>query len=235
MPFTWESIYSLFSPPATRSSSPNGTPSLSFADFSKSNGQAGAKQTDLPMPPNSAFGAAAGPAPPSPAESSASAASERDFLAPNSPYSHHQPSLSTTSTATTATTASSIPDQQHQLLPHHHERSHTTPAPAPSASPQDERPPAPRRSATYIVAPELMSREFPKPAHEPTLDEMLARQPCKRSLHHYVKNYREKPALPSERAPQTEDEAAERARRFEETKRRLVEDRERLAGLVVRR
>jgi hypothetical protein len=80
-----------------------------------------------------------------------------------------------------------------------------------------------------------MSREFPKPAHEPTLDEMLARQPCKRSLHYHVKNCRVQPAVPGDRAPRTEAEAAERARKFEETKRRLMADRERLAELVVKR
>ncbi|KAK4043206.1 hypothetical protein C8A01DRAFT_32696 [Parachaetomium inaequale] len=226
MPFTWESVYSFFSPPATRTSSPEGTPSLLSAAFSsKFNVPTTTKQTDLPMPPTTALGAAAaGPPMPSPAESSTSslAASERDYFPPNSAYnsSRRRPSMSSTSTASTA--ASEL------QLPHQPQRSHTTPAPAS----QDERPPAPRRSATEVVAPEPMSRQFPKPTHEPSLDELLARKPGKFSLSHYVKNPREQ-KIPGELA--TEAEAAERARKFAEVKRKLVMDHEKIASLVEKR
>ena len=229
MAFTWESLYSLFSPPTPRPSSPNGTPSLSFADFSKSNGQAGTKQTDLPMPSNSAFGGEAGPPPPSPTESSISAASERDFLVPNP--------LSRTSTVTTVSSGTSTTldrleqeQQQQQLLPQHYERSNATPAAA-----QEERPPTPPYKVKDTHPPDIMSREFPKPTHEPSLDEMLARAPCKRSLHYDLKHCRMRPAYYGNAEPLTEAEAAERTREFEETKRKLREARDKLSKPVAKR
>jgi hypothetical protein len=162
----------------------------------------------------------------SPAESSTSslAVNERDYFSPNSAYnpsSRRRPSMSSTSTASTAAS-----DLQ---LPHQPQRSHTTPS-APAS--QDERPPGPRRSATEIVAPEPMSRQFPKPTHEPSLDELLARKPGKFSLSHYVKNPRDQ-KIPG--TPATEAEAAERARKFEEVKRKLVMDHEKIASLVEKR
>ncbi|KAH6850276.1 hypothetical protein B0I37DRAFT_110191 [Chaetomium sp. MPI-CAGE-AT-0009] len=204
----WESISSFFSSPTSPSPSPNDTPSLPSVEFTK--------QTDLPMPPNSAFGTSAGPSLPSPAESSTStlAPSERDYSAPNSPYSHHMPSVSTISTASTAASDQKASNHQNQ----------------PYMTPADERLEAARRSAAHIVAPDIMSRHFPKPTHQPSLEELLAREPCKRSIGHYVKNYRERKVSPE---PQTEAEFAERAREFEETKKKLLADREKLASLVL--
>lgn len=201
MAFTWESLYSFFSP----TTSPQGTPSLlSSAFFSKSSETTNTKQTDLPMPPTSAFTSSGAPIP-SPADSSSSLApSERDYFPPTSPYTHRSPSMSSTSTASTA---------RSEL--HHPQRTLTTPAPE---GEQGARPEAPRRSATAVVAPETMSREFPKPAHEPSLDELLARAPGKWSLGHYVKNARVRVAS----RPAAETEAEERARKFEETKRELL-------------
>jgi hypothetical protein len=76
-----------------------------------------------------------------------------------------------------------------------------------------------------------MSRQFPKPAHEPSLDELLARTPGKWSLGHYVKNARERKkagvaaAAEVERG-ETEEEAEERARKFDEVKRDLLRAKE---------
>lgn len=214
MPFTWESLYTFFSPLEPRSTSP----SLLSSAFKSTETT---KQTDLPMPPSSAIKAAAGAPMPSPAESSASslAASERDYFPPASAYTtHRSPSMSSTSTAST------VPSDLQQQLLQGPQRTFTTPAttttnPASQVQTDDatSRPAPPRRSATEIVAPEPMSRAFPKPEHEPTLDELLARKPGKWSLGHYVKNARERRQKPAV----GETEAQERARKFEETKRAL--------------
>jgi hypothetical protein len=66
-----------------------------------------------------------------------------------------------------------------------------------------------------VVALDALSRDFPKPAHEPSLDELLARPPGKWSLGHYVKNAR---AV----TPPAPLDPAERARQFEEAKRELL-------------
>jgi hypothetical protein len=150
---------------------------------------------------------------PSPAESSASsvAASERDYFPPTSPYTHRSPSMSSTSTAST------IPSDLQQQ-PQGPQRAFTT-NPASQVQTDDgdsSHPTGPHRSATEIVAAEPMSRSFPKPEHEPSLDEMLARTPGKWSLGHDVKNARER-----REKPMGETEAQERARKFEETKQAL--------------
>ncbi|KAK3900446.1 hypothetical protein C8A05DRAFT_35910 [Staphylotrichum tortipilum] len=233
MAFTWESLYSFFSPPASRNSSPSLLSSAFFkSPDSTTTDNIHSKQTDLPMPPTSAFTAAAGSvggAPlPSPAESTVSslaAPSERDFLpSPASPYTHRTPSLSTTSTNTTASADSqqqSAVHNQPEAHPAGPQRTNTTPATtAPAPAP-------PRRSATNVVALDTMSRDFPKPAHEPSLDELLARPPGKWSLGHYVKNARPR----RDAAAATAARAEEEARRFEEAKRELRRAKEEIEGL----
>ncbi|KAH6627841.1 hypothetical protein F5144DRAFT_549242 [Chaetomium tenue] len=228
MRFTWQSISSFFSAPVSRPSSPNGTPSVPGEGFVALDGQ---KHKPAPLKPT--FGAAVDSALPSPVESSApSAASDRDFSAPESPYSHHQASLSRTSTATTA----SVSDhQQQQLLPppHNDQWPHTAPSPAPSSSSsqQKERPPPAQHSEGH--PPDIMSREFPKPAREPTVEDMFTRPPGKRSLQYWVKNCKMRQV--SGDRPLNEAEAAERARHFEETKRELLADREKLASAMKKR
>ena len=101
--------------------------------------------------------------------------------------------------------------------------SDTTKIPAAAGSGAlDARPAAPRRSATFVVAHDPLSRDYPKPAVEPGLEELLARKPGVWSLSHYVKNVREVGVW--------EVEAAERARKFEQVKRDLVAAKERLDG-----
>jgi hypothetical protein len=114
-------------------------------------------------------------------------------------------------------TASTIPSDLQQQ-PQGPQRAFTTdPAShVQTADGDSSHPTGPRRSATEIVAAEPMSRSFPKPEHEPSLDEMLARTPGKWSLGHYVKNARER-----REKPMGETEAQERARKFEETKQAL--------------
>ncbi|KAK4165307.1 hypothetical protein QBC43DRAFT_287857 [Cladorrhinum sp. PSN259] len=68
----------------------------------------------------------------------------------------------------------------------------------------------------HVVDP--LSREFPKPAHEPTLDELLARKPGKWSLNHYVKNAKDISLQPEQPA-----NVEARRREMEEAKRRLLE------------
>ncbi|KAH6624994.1 hypothetical protein B0J18DRAFT_197404 [Chaetomium sp. MPI-SDFR-AT-0129] len=236
MPLTWESVYSFFSPPASRGPSPNSTPSLFSGAFSSN---ASTKQTDLPMPPTTTFGM------PSPADSSTSSltGSERDYSPPGSAsYARRERRPSTSSNSSRSTTSLEQPIRQGP------NRTHTTPAvvitspsPPPSSSSSssseinhEQRPAPPRRSATDIVAPEPMSRTFPKPAVEPSLDELLARKPLKHSLGYYVQNSSRvaaaKASQESLRAS-SEEAVAERARKFEETKRRLMMDQEKLAGL----
>ncbi|KAL2181759.1 uncharacterized protein P884DRAFT_10081 [Thermothelomyces heterothallicus CBS 202.75] len=226
MPFTWESLYSFFSPAAARDPPSEGVTSFfSSSFFSKAGGSNPMKQTDVPMPPNSGHSAAAGPPIPSPAESSTSslAPSERDYFPPTSAQSQRSPSISSTSTA-----PSEQQQQQQQQQLDHPQRSHTTPAPAS----EDDRPPAPRRSATHVVALDPMSREYPKPTQELSLDEMLARKPGKHSLSHYLRNPRVSKITDE---PRTAEEFAERARKFEETKQKLRMDREKIAALIEKR
>src|SRR5690349_20405672 len=108
MPFTWDSIVSFFSPPASRNTSPS-LFSSPFSQSTESTTTPASKQTDLPMPPTSAFtaSAAGGGAPmPSPAESSSSLApSERDYFPPTHSDTHRRPSMS--STASTAPSSTS--------------------------------------------------------------------------------------------------------------------------------
>ncbi|KXX73980.1 hypothetical protein MMYC01_202271 [Madurella mycetomatis] len=173
--------------------------------------------TDLPAPPTSA--------PLSPAEpiifsSSFTNPSERD-------YPCRRPSMSsTTSSAATSSTDLQLDDSS--KTPQTIQRAATaitatpiitTTAAAGGGTAQDESQPAPpRRSATEVVALDAMSRNFPKPAHEPSLEELLARPPGKRSLGHYVKNAREV-------APPPVD-PAQRARKFEDAKRELLRAKE---------
>jgi hypothetical protein len=78
---------------------------------------------------------------------------------------------------------------------------------------------------TGVEAPlDPLSRSYPKPAHEPSLDELLARAPLKWSLGHYVKNARERKVV---------EDPEERARRFEEAKMRLLRDKERIDEIAV--
>ncbi|KAL2143361.1 hypothetical protein VTI28DRAFT_10540 [Corynascus sepedonium] len=238
MPFTWDSLYSFFNPGAARDSSRESATMIpSSISASESSGPHSVKQTDVTVPANLTSSTAAGLPIPSPAESSTSslAPSERDYSPPTSPYNHRSPSQSATSMDTAASTAPSEKQQQEEeavvglkQAPKQPQRSHTTPAQA-SASELDDRPAMPRRSATYIVAPEPLSRDYPKPTEEATLEEMLARKPCKHSLGHYVRNPKESNI---HHEPRTEAEFAERARKFEEIKRELRMDRERLASLA---
>jgi hypothetical protein len=69
-------------------------------------------------------------------------------------------------------------------------------------------------AAGKVVALDALSRHFPKPDYEPTLEEMLARPPQKWSVGHYVKNAREA------KAPVRDKE--QQARAFEEAKRELL-------------
>lgn len=219
----WESIYSFFSPPASRDSSPQGSPSFFSSAFFSSNTEPATSapaKTDLPMPPTSAFGAARAPVP-SPADSSTSlAVSDRDYFSPTSPYTHRSPSMSSTSTASTTP------------LDNNSSSTNTaTSSGIPAAGGGgDPRPAGPRRSATDVVALDTMSREFPKPAHEPSLDELLARKPGKWSLGHYVKNARERKVAVADAAAgvpaREETDAEERARKFDEVKRDLLRAKE---------
>ncbi|KAL2156045.1 hypothetical protein VTH82DRAFT_790 [Thermothelomyces myriococcoides] len=229
MPLSWESIYSLFSPPATRDLPSEGITSLFSGFFSKADGSDPTKQAGASMGPKAGHSAAASLPVPSPAASSTSslASSERDYFPPSSPQSQSQRSPSISS----ASTGSSEQQQQQLLLqPDPPQRTHTTPAP--TTSDDAERPAAPRRSATHVVALDPMSREYPKPTQELSLDEMLARKPGKHSLSHYLQNPKES-RISLE--PRTDEERAERARKFEEIKQNLRMERERIAALVEKR
>ncbi|KAL2271741.1 hypothetical protein VTJ83DRAFT_1112 [Remersonia thermophila] len=85
---------------------------------------------------------------------------------------------------------------------------------------------APRRSATHVVNLDPLSRTFPKPDNEPSLEELLARKPPRHSLHHVLRNPREPPAAVAARL--SEEAAKERQRKFEEAKRKLLEAKEEL-------
>ncbi|KAK0711094.1 hypothetical protein B0H67DRAFT_646501 [Lasiosphaeris hirsuta] len=86
------------------------------------------------------------------------------------------------------------------------------------------------RAAT-IPAPKVrldaMSREFPKPTHEPSLEEMLARPAQKWSLSHYVKNARDRKPPVVDKEKQAQD--------FEKTKNSLRQAREDLLRLPERK
>ncbi|KAL2128045.1 hypothetical protein VTI74DRAFT_9792 [Chaetomium olivicolor] len=218
MAFSWETIYSFFTPPASRNTSPSLFSSPFFSSSNKSTDSTSqtttTNQAGLPMPPTSALGAYALP---SPVESASAVAttpnSETDYFPPYPGATHRSPSMSSTSTASTT-----LSQQQQQ-----HQRTTTT------ANTESDRPSVPRRSAAHVVALDTMSRSFPKPAHEPSLDELLARKPPKWSLGHYVKNARVRADVAAEQQQQEE----ERARKFEEAKRELLrakEEIERLAG-----
>ncbi|KAK4106614.1 hypothetical protein N658DRAFT_503044 [Parathielavia hyrcaniae] len=233
MPFSWESIVSFFSPPASRDTSP----SLFFNSTDSTTSQT--KQGDLPMPPTSAFTASAG----APGDSSSSlAASERDYFPATSP--RRRPSISSTSTAST------IPSDFQR--PNHPQRMHTTPphpagggldSPSAAAADEESRPPAPRRAATSAAAAaaahgplDPMSRQYPKPAHEPSLDELLSRPPLKWSLGHYVKSARERKAGDGlGLGQQQQEEEEQRRRRFEEAKRNLLRAKEAIDESVATR
>jgi hypothetical protein len=84
------------------------------------------------------------------------------------------------------------------------------------------RPAQPTRAATTtgpissqkVVAVDALSRQFPKPTHEPSLEEMLARPPQKWSVGHYVKNARE--------AKTPVQDKEQQAKAFAEAKRELL-------------
>lgn len=80
-------------------------------------------------------------------------------------------------------------------------RAHTSAAPIASA-------------ANKVVVLDALSRDFPKPDHEHTLEEMLARPPQKWSVGHYVKNARE--------AKTPVHDKEQKARAFAEAKRELL-------------
>lgn len=202
--------------------------------------------SDLPAPPTSAFAASQLP-PESSAVSSSSSAepTERDFassLSPQPQQHHHHPCCRrpsmASSTASSAATSSSSDLQLDDgsgsssiKMPQNLQRTNastttiSTTTTAAAAAHQDDnpvRPAGPRRSATEVVALDAMSRSFPKPAHEPSLDELLARPPAKWSLGHYVKNAREVAPLPAD--------PAQRARQFEDAKRELLRAKAEMEG-----
>ncbi|KAB5558502.1 hypothetical protein GE09DRAFT_1058501 [Coniochaeta sp. 2T2.1] len=65
-----------------------------------------------------------------------------------------------------------------------------------------------------VVVVDALSRTFPKPTEEPTLEEMLARPPQKWSVGHYVKNARDAKAAVRDKDAQ--------AKAFAEAKRELL-------------
>jgi len=79
---------------------------------------------------------------------------------------------------------------------------------------------APTSSSAQAHKVDALSRNFPKPDHEPTLEEMLARPPQKWSVGHYVKNAREA------RTPVQDKE--QQARAFADAKRELLAAKEAL-------
>ncbi|KAH8909521.1 hypothetical protein BR93DRAFT_924503 [Coniochaeta sp. PMI_546] len=80
---------------------------------------------------------------------------------------------------------------------------------------------APVSSAPHkAVALDALSRNFPKPAQEPTVEEMLARPPQKWSVGHYVKNARE--------AKTPVHDKEQQAKAFAEAKRELLAAKEAL-------
>ncbi|GAB1320613.1 hypothetical protein MFIFM68171_10823 [Madurella fahalii] len=178
-----------------------------------------AERTDLPAPPTSAQAASPLPSlsPPEPSISSSSPtnSSEGD-------YPYRRPSMSSTaSSAATSSTDLQLDDSG--KMPQTIQRAATTITMAADTAQDESRPAPPRRSATEVVALDAMSRDFPKPAHEPSLEELLARPPGKRSLGHYVKNAREvapPPVDPEQRARKFEDAKRELLRAKEEMERR---------------
>ncbi|KAB5570222.1 hypothetical protein GE09DRAFT_699960 [Coniochaeta sp. 2T2.1] len=96
----------------------------------------------------------------------------------------------------------------------------------PEAAPPVLRPAQPERAATTavpqasitghkpIVVVDALSRTFPKPTEEPTLEQMLARPPQKWSVGHYVKNARDAKAAVRDKDAQ--------AKAFAEAKRELL-------------
>ncbi|KAK4224154.1 hypothetical protein QBC38DRAFT_26272 [Podospora fimiseda] len=120
------------------------------------------------------------------------------------PTCKRSPSMSSSVSSDASSTTSEI--MSRPTLAPRTSTSNLTPLPTPT--------PVPGR-VRHTVDP--LSREFPKPTHEPTLDELLARKPGKWSLNHYVKNAKDI-SLQNE---QLNIEA--RRREMEEAKRRLLE------------
>ncbi|KAK3357526.1 hypothetical protein B0T25DRAFT_516939 [Lasiosphaeria hispida] len=73
---------------------------------------------------------------------------------------------------------------------------------------------------------DAMSRQFPKPTHEPSLEEMLARPAQKWSLSHYVKNARDRKTPVADKEKEAQD--------FERTKNALRQAKEELQRLSER-
>lgn len=134
---------------------------------------------------------------------------------------------SVSSSATSITTASNNQAQQISIIQNTTNNNTFT---ATNTLPvTNYRPEPPRRSATDIAGPrDPLSRQFPVPAQEPSLDELLARSPPKYSLGRWVKNART--AKPRDDST-AEEAAARRARELEAAKaelRRAKEEMERL-------
>ncbi|KAK3944638.1 hypothetical protein QBC46DRAFT_157616 [Diplogelasinospora grovesii] len=72
---------------------------------------------------------------------------------------------------------------------------------------------------------DALQRQFPKPEHEPTVEEMLARPPQKWSVGHYVKNAREV------KAPVVDKE--QEAKAFAEAKKELLRAKQELQNLAI--
>jgi hypothetical protein len=107
-------------------------------------------------------------------------------------------------------------------------RTATTVAPQTTEEQQLQRPAAPRRSATEVGPLEPLSRTFPAPTHEPSLDELLARKPGKWSLGHYVKNARVREVVGGE-------DEEQRAKKFENIKRDLLRSKGEIEGVLGKR
>ena len=229
MAFSLEAIYSFFSPPASRTTSPQGSPSLFSSAFFTSSStnnsnnksiSSATTQTDLPMPPTSAAAFGASAMPPSPAESSTSLTppSERDFSPLPSPYptnnsinpamptTHRSDSMSSSSTSLT-TTSSIISQNDNTAI----------------TADRQLRPSAPRGAQTDTGPLDPLSRTYQPMREEPSLDELLARKPAKWSLGHYVKHAK---VVRGE----TAGDQAQRAREFETAKRELLRAKRELDG-----
>ena len=231
MAFSLEALYAFFSPPASRNSSPQGSPSVFSSTFftAEKSIPPNTKQTDLPMPPSSAFTATNMP---SPAESSTSIqlSEERDFSPPMSPYPAHRSGSMSSGTSTAPSSTSDLHQDDEGGRPAGPHRAATTLASQTTEEQQLQlqRPAAPRRSATEVGPLEPLSRTFPAPTHEPSLDELLARKPGKWSLGHYVKNARVREVVGGE-------DEEQRAKKFENIKRDLLRSKGEIEGVLSKR
>ncbi|KAK4137278.1 hypothetical protein BT67DRAFT_372777 [Trichocladium antarcticum] len=226
MAFSLEALYAFFSPSASRDASPQGSPSFFSSTLftAEDSITTNTKQTDLPLPPSSAFTASNMPSRVESATAIPLSGDERDFAAPMSPYlTHRSGSMSSTSTGPSSSSDLLQDDDNtgRPTGPHHTATSAAVVTQLQSHAdlqPPQERPSPLRRSATDVGPLEPLSRTFPAPTHEPSLEELLARKPAKWSLGHYVKNARVREATA---AAGVEDQE-QRARKFEDIKRELL-------------